>query len=158
MAVRPGKIYDAEAQFRLGCAYMDGKISEPKNEGEAIFGLPEDEKKAIFWWTKAGEQGHVEAQFKLGDFYDYGGEYIDYDKVKAAYWYGKAAEQGHGDAQNRLGFCYEWGEGVAKDKARAIYWYTRAAEQGYPGAQDNLRHAYGIEEDAADDEDKEVDW
>ena len=128
---------DAEAQFRLGSAYMDGEMSVPNNETEAIYGVPGDEAKALFWWTKAAEQGYTEAMLKLGDFYEYGGEYIDGDEVKAAYWYTKAAEKGYAHAQYLLGYCYESGEGVAADKTKAVYWYNKAAEQGHEYAKEN---------------------
>ena len=126
---------DAEAQFKLGCAYMDG-MSVPQNEREAIWGVPEDEKKALYWWTKAAEQGHAEAMFKLGEFYEYGGEYIEGDNAKEAYWYTKAAEMGHADAQCRVAYCYESGEGVKADKTMAVYWYNKAAEQGLKYAEE----------------------
>ena len=38
---------DAEAQYRLGHCYSDGDV------------VPKDEKKAVFWFRKAANQGHA---------------------------------------------------------------------------------------------------
>lgn len=43
------------------------------------------------------EHGDVDAQFKLGQFYECG-EGVKADEEKALYWYGKAADQGHDEA------------------------------------------------------------
>ena len=78
-------------------------------EGEDFEG--EDfEGKAVYWYRKAAEQGHADAQNSLGEMYAKGlgvGE----DQAEALYWYRMAAEQGHADAQNNLGQMYQHGEG-----------------------------------------------
>ena len=58
-------------------------------------------KEAIYWFTRAAEQGNSVAQFQLGFFYHkgMGGEQSD---NKTFYWWRKAAEQGNSDAQYRL--------------------------------------------------------
>ena len=45
---------DPASQLNLGWMYRDGK------------GVPKDAERAAFWFRKAAEQGHVEAQFTLG--------------------------------------------------------------------------------------------
>lgn len=54
--------------------------------------------------SKSAEQGNAEAQYSLGNCYQfsYG---IKNDQAKAAEWYRKAAEQGHAGAQSALDDC-----------------------------------------------------
>ena len=56
--------------------------------------VPQDFKQAVYWYTKAAEQGFANAQYRLGYMYDYGDE-IPQDYKQAFFWYTKAAEQGH---------------------------------------------------------------
>jgi len=53
-----------------------------------------DFKKAVYWITKASEQGHIEAQYNLGHIYEYGDE-APQDYKQAYFWYTKAAEKSH---------------------------------------------------------------
>ena len=48
------------------------------------------------WYTKAAENGHNEAQFKLGEYYS------GKDDEKSIEWYAKAAEQGNYEAEFEL--------------------------------------------------------
>ena len=53
---------------------------------------------AIYWYTKAAEQGHFNAQYNLGHILGHIYEYGDgapQDYKQAFFWYTKAAEQGH---------------------------------------------------------------
>lgn len=49
---------DAHAQFKLGFIYATGRNT--------------NHKKAVYWWTKASEQGHEYAQINLRLIYEYG--------------------------------------------------------------------------------------
>ncbi len=102
-------------------------------------GVEKDLKAALAWYLKAAEQGHAEAQFKLGDVYQFGGG-VDRDLKEAFKWFRKAAEQGHAAAQNSIGSHF-FTQGPDKNK-EAIKWFRKAAEQGHPGAQFNLGTAY----------------
>jgi len=86
---------------------------------------------------KASEQGHLNAQYKLGVCYYYG-EGVPVDYAKAVKWYQKAAEQGHARAQCELGYCYQNGNGVPKDYKKAEELYKKAAEQGDIQAEELL--------------------
>jgi TPR repeat protein len=104
--------------------------------------------------TKAeAEKGDVEAQNKLGYFYNTGTG-VKKDDAEAVKWYRKAAEQGHTNAQFSLGVMYQEGEGVEKDPSEALKWYRSAAEQGFGKAQCNLGGMYeegkGVEQDYAE--------
>ncbi len=72
------------------------------------------------------EQGHADAQAKLGLFYDVGLG-VPQDYAEAVRWYRKAAEQGNAAAQALLGIMYESGWGIARDPVRAHMWYNLAA-------------------------------
>ena len=132
---------DVEAQIFLGEDYL--------SEGDTL--------NAIYWWTRAAEQGYPYAQKKLGDCY-YKGEGVAQDYEKAVYWYTKAAEDGSAVDQEKLGTCYYEGKDVAQDYEKAVYWYTKAAEQGYTVAQEELGTCYYEGKGVAQDYEKAVYW
>ena len=79
----------ADAQYRLGEMYYDGK------------GVEKDYKKAFEWYLKAAEQGHEWAQSSIGLMYCLGrGVKLNY--TKALEWYLKMAEQGSAWGQSHL--------------------------------------------------------
>ena len=120
------------------------------------------DREAFQWYHQAAEQGHAEAQYRLGQIYEgedsdvryFIEDYWDCSEVykaEALYWYIEAAEQGHAEAQYKLGEMYEDIEmyenieGCLRDysesedyKAEAIKWYRKASEGGYSPAQANL--------------------
>ena len=57
------------------------------NKGE---GVPKDYKQAIYWYTKAAEQGDDEAQFNLGLMY-YEGQGVPKDYIQTYAWWNIAA-------------------------------------------------------------------
>jgi TPR repeat protein len=71
----------ADAQYELANCYYNG-------EG----GVKTDINKAFKWFKRAAKQGHVDAMYDMGRFYEY-----DEDYKKALRWYEKAAKAGHGD-------------------------------------------------------------
>ena len=85
-----GNVY---AQFNLGLMYDEG------------IGVPENDKTAVKWYTKAAKQGEPSAQYNLGVMYNNGTGVPENDKT-AIKWYTKAAEQGNADAQFNLGIMY----------------------------------------------------
>jgi len=74
-------------------------------EGE---GVPQDYAEAAKWYRKAAEQGHDEAQYKLGSMYDRG-EGVTQDFAEAIKWYRRSAEQGNSNSQFHLGLEYYLG-------------------------------------------------
>src|SRR4051794_14114104 len=61
------------------------------------FGVEKDPTKAIEWFTRAAEAGHVDAQFNLGVCYTELG-----NPGEAVKWFAKAGEAGHAEAQTKL--------------------------------------------------------
>jgi len=80
---------NAEAQCELGFRYVNGQ------------GVPQDDKQAVCWLTKAAEKGNIKAQNYLGFCYVQG-QGVDKDINKAVYWYRKAAGQGDNWARGKL--------------------------------------------------------
>lgn len=79
-------------------------------------------KKAVKWFTKAADQGHMKSHWRLGDMYKRGdGVLVSYKT--AIKWYTKAAQQGDAMAQRRLGGMYQDGKGVLTDNIRAYMWF-----------------------------------
>ena len=74
------------------------------------------------------EQGHADAQYRLGVLYDYGKE-VPRDHAQALKWLRRAAEQGHAGAQHQLGLMLCMGYGLPQDHERAYMWFQLAAGQ-----------------------------
>jgi TPR repeat protein len=111
----------AENRHRRGLKLRNGDSEKAKTKFQ----------EAITWCEKSAYQGHPEAQYELGHYYDNkaGGKK---DPSKAIHWYAQAGEQGHIDAINRLAFLYSHGRDVAQDLDKAIELYQRgvALEDG----------------------------
>ena len=100
---------DADAQYNLGLMYLNG------------WGVPQDDKEAVYWYKLAAEQGDAKALYNLGVMYEVG-EGVPQDDKEAVRWYTLAAEQEHAKAQYNLGVMYALGEGVIKDYVYAHMW------------------------------------
>ena len=106
----------ADAQFRLGILYAEGRGVARR-----------DDAKAVEWYERAAKQGHADAQFRLGILYAEGrGRGVARDDAKAVEWYERAAKQGHAYAQFRLGEMLEAGKGHTKSLVQAHKWYNLA--------------------------------
>jgi TPR repeat protein len=57
--------------------------------------------EAAQWYHKAASQGYVQAQYALGDIYEFG-EGVELNYVLAQRWYQKAADQGYTHASVKL--------------------------------------------------------
>ena len=68
-------------------------------------GIAQDFQEAIKWYTKAAEQGNVNAQYNLGNLYLRGQGASQNDNL-AFSWFIKAAEQGDAPAQYNLCLLY----------------------------------------------------
>lgn len=115
------------------------------------------DKSEITALIKAAKRGDPEAQFQLGQQYDFG-QGIEQNDSQALLWYRRAAEQGHPRAQYNLGVMYTNGQGVTKDSRMAVEWYFKAAEQGFAAAQFNLGWCYRKGEGVEQNESKAFEW
>ena len=130
---------DAEAQMALAQRYRFG------------VGVALNPAKAVEWFQKAAEQGHVQGQFSVGFMYQTGENGIEKNLEKAAEWYRKAAENGHLNALANLGSMYQFGLGVERNEAQAAELYKTAAENGAPLAQFYMARMYIRGDGAAKD-------
>ncbi len=122
--------------------YHPQKVQERINAryewGILLFEKRNMKKAGITAIQEAAEQGHVKAQYFLGDYYSDGYGDMPKDISSAALWYRKAAEQGYIAALCPLADCYmEMG-----NMKEAVNWYRKAAEQGHVKAQYRLGECY----------------
>lgn len=108
---------DPDAQFNLGQAYRLGK------------GVPEDMRKAEYYYSKAAAQGHMQAADNYGLILFQGGRRdVALPYVKAA------AERGDPRAQYLLGIAHFNGDLVPKDWVRAYALVSLSNASGLPQA------------------------
>ena len=126
---------DAFFQYFLARDYQDGLSAYPLTD------IPQDDNKAVKWFRKAAEQGHVGSMYNLGNLYELSNG-VPHDYGEAVNWFRKAAEHGHGDSMYNLGVLYGLGNGVPRDYCEAANWYRKAAEQGHVKAMKCLAEYY----------------
>ena len=97
----------APAEYLYGEIFSEGRWKDPN--------------QLVYWWTKAAEQGNVDAQLWLGVSYEMGQDGEKRDYVEALKWLSAAAKKGQVDAQVTLGQMYENGKGVRQDYELAAY-------------------------------------
>ena len=102
-----------------------------------IMGMPQDMTMAIELWLRAGELGHAEAYFNLGNSYN-DGEGVEVDKKKAKYFYELAAMNGSLEGRHNLG-CME---GRAGNFHRAYKHFMLAARAGYKNSLDQVKTGF----------------
>ena len=83
---------DMEAQSVLGFMYDNGDS------------VPENDKTAVMWYTKAAEQGYAPVQSILGVMYD-NGEGVPENDIKAYVWYSISETNGNEEGKNNLKNC-----------------------------------------------------
>ncbi len=154
-----------DAQYQLGEAYLEGRGVEQdaglasawlaraaaREHAPATYRLAmlyqargetlADEaqrRSALVLLERAAEQGHPQAQARMGEAYAEGLG-VERDTLWAARWFGKAARQGVAASQARLGHAFASGEGVPRDPLQAVAWYRAAADQGHAGAGEALQ-------------------
>ena len=86
--------------------------------------------------------GNAEAQYQLGNAYNYGDK-VRRDYAQALIWYRRGAEQGNADSQFQLGGLYHFGHGVPQDDVQGFSWIMKAAEQGHGVAEFFIATSYG---------------
>lgn len=124
------KAGDADSELRVGSIYTNGQ------------GVPQDNRRAMYWFRKAAENGNVESMMILSRAYEYGMYGVSQEDSQAAIWYTKAAERGNPIAQTKLGDCFVSGRGLPQDFAQAAFWFRKAAEQADPNGQAALGSLY----------------
>jgi uncharacterized protein len=114
-------------------AFLATSQAGPFEDGLAAYKTG-DYKTALRLMHPLAEQGHTEAQFRLGSMYRFG-RGVSQDYTEAARLHQMAAKQGNAEAQLNLAVMHAKGQGVQKDATEAERWLRKAAEQGYAPAQ-----------------------
>ena len=109
------KVGSREADFLLGFLYD---------------GILQNDKEALFFFTKAALSGHIQAQVNVGLKYEKG-EGTNVNKEKAVYWYSLAAFNQDDIAQFRLASLLQEEPGKAEE---SHFWFGKSAELGNPEA------------------------
>lgn len=85
------------------------------------WGVPENDKTAVKWYTLAAEQVNARAQFNLGLMYEHG-QGVPTDCKTSTKRYRLAAVQRDACAQINLGVMYRLGRGVTQNYVYAHIW------------------------------------
>ena len=85
---------DVDAQTNLGLMYQNG------------WGVPQDDKEAVYWYKLAAEQEHAKAQYNLGVMYALG-EGVIKDYVYAHMWGNIASMNGNDKGETLRGYVAE---------------------------------------------------
>ncbi|EFD0970596.1 tetratricopeptide repeat protein [Escherichia coli] len=121
---------DAEAQARLGEAYLNGNNNQTINYTQAFE-----------WLTKSAASGNSRAKLGLGILYLNGyGEPFDYTKALA--FFKQADALGEMKAARYLGIIYERGLGVTQDYKKAAEYYKKGDKNNDITAQYRLAKLY----------------
>lgn len=97
---------------------------------------PKDYRKAVHWYMKAAEQGHLDAQYLL--IKEYSSFLINRDYEQLKQWLHVKVEEGIVQAKFYLGELYF----QLLDYEQALYWYRLAGNQGYGPAMCRLGQMY----------------
>ena len=94
---RSAEAGDANAQYHLAQAYMEGKE------------VAKDPAQGLAWLQKSADQGYFGAEFALAYMYLNGAEKLPKDQHKAADWFRKAARQQNKASQDKLAQMFAQG-------------------------------------------------
>ena len=108
--VRVAKNNGAESKYLAGISF----------EKEEKF------REAFRWFLESANDGHIEAQIKIGDYYA-NGTFIKQDYSKSVLWYTRASTYGNSEALIKLANLYKDGLGTEKDLKLAYDLYHRAS-------------------------------
>ncbi|KAB2646355.1 MAG: tetratricopeptide repeat protein [Verrucomicrobiota bacterium] len=132
---------DADAQFRLGQAYIRG------------IGVKKNLTTALEFIQRAANQGHPEAIGGVGYFHA-NGFGVKQDLTVAADWFRKGAEKGGAKAQLNYAQALLNGRGVPVDEAEGMKWIDKAIAQDLDQAyfakgEFHYHGTHGIKQDFA---------
>ena len=108
---------NAEAQLKVGEMYENG------------FGVDQDKKEAKYWITRAANQNHQTARFKLL-YWDMERKGLNGENKAKVEELNTKAKQGNAHAQYFLGKMYANGVGMKRNPDVAIDWLNQAASVG----------------------------
>ncbi|KAG7089868.1 hypothetical protein E1B28_011510 [Marasmius oreades] len=130
---RSAHLHFAPAQYKLGHAY---EFAVPPWEFDALL--------SVEWYSRASQQGEVEADMALSKWFLCGSGDVagpngfDKDESLARVFAEKAARRGLPSAEFGLAYYFEVGVGGEKNLNESIAWYAKAASHGNTDAADRL--------------------
>jgi TPR repeat protein len=118
------------ADFQYNAAPYELGLLHEKGFGDDIF---KDEGYAAQLFTKSGDLGHPDANYRMGEAYEHGLLECPRDPALSIHFYTAAAQSGHALAQLALCAWYMVGAEpvLERDEMEAYEWARRAAEQGW---------------------------
>ena len=141
MTAQPDEYWDLAWHARLA-DYGDEKsqyvIARAYDIGQQVDQNP---RKAVAFYKKAGDQGHVDACMRLGEIYTEN-KYVQRDDDKALYWYTKAGKNGYVQAQLKVSEIYK----ARGDYISAVLWRETGLKQLFPQAKDLANHDPELDE------------
>ena len=111
-------------------------------------------------WLRQARAGDVQAQYRLGQFFEEDGRGTGQVNEPALHWYRLAAAQGHAESQYNLGRMYGngLGSGAPQDDKEAVKWYRLSAAQGDSYAQNALGVMYEMGRGLKQDDQEAAKW
>ena len=101
----------------------------------------EDDKKALYWLTKAMDGGHIAAGVEVARIY-LNGWGVEKDTDKGLQILFKYSSSKSKEVHFELGKAYYCGETIEQDYQKALYHFLKAAEQGHAKAQSFVGKIY----------------
>ena len=120
------KANDPIAIYNTGNYYRDGRN-----------GYPQDDKKAIELWHRAGKLGDIESFLNIGSAYKFG-RGIEVDLKKANYYWELGAMKGDVSARHNLGVNEE----IAGNMDRALKHHMIAVRSGFAKSLGEIQEYY----------------
>lgn len=115
---------DKELKDVVNVANNNG--AESKYLAGISFEKEEKYREAFRWFLESANDGHIEAQIKIGDYYA-NGIFIKQDFQKSVLWYTRASTYGNTEALIKLANLYREGLGTERDPKLAFDLYYRAS-------------------------------
>ncbi|KAJ3332617.1 Protein sel-1 1 [Blyttiomyces sp. JEL0837] len=97
--------------------------------------MPPDWNRGLYYFQWAAAGGHPDAQFEMGDAYEYGRGGLKMDLEKAVEWYRKAAQSGSVIGMHALSLAYYYGDGVRENVKLSTRIMLEAANRGFELSQ-----------------------
>ena len=119
---------DVEAIHNLGFYYTNG-----------MYGLPQDQAKALELWHRAAELGRADAYFNIGCNYA-AGQGVERDMEKAMRYWEQGAMRGCADARHNLGVFEKYGN--IDDMDRSIRHFMIAVRDGHNKSLEKIKGLY----------------
>lgn len=132
--------------------------------GRLLFAIGEknrsikDLRDAYAYISYAADQGHPEAQYRMGLLYDQG-RFVEANSKEAIAWYRKAAEQGHRQAVYELAMIYiEGRRDLQPDFVEGRRWLEKASDLGIAAATFQLGVMYDLGQSVEPSRQKAFQW